>query len=131
MKSYFFWFFITYSAALITQINAMIILGNLFIILGAAFLFLGALGLVRMPDVYNRIQAGTKAVTLGSLAILFGVAFHHPAWLPKLLLIALFILLTSPVGSSTIARAAYLAGLKPFTLSSKEKARYLSQQEES
>ena len=67
-----------------------------------------------MPDVYNRIQAGTKAVTLGSLAVLLGVAFHHPSWIPKLFLIALFILLTSPVGSSTIARAAYLVGLQPF-----------------
>ena len=94
----------------------MTILGNLFLLMGAIFLFLGALGLVRMPDVYNRIQAGTKAVTLGTLAILFGVALLHPTWLPKLLLIAFFILLTSPVGSSTIARAAYLAGLKPFTL---------------
>jgi multicomponent Na+:H+ antiporter subunit G len=106
----------------------MIITGNIFILLGAAFLFLGALGLVRMPDVYNRIQAGTKAVTLGTLALLIGVAFHHPDWWAKLLLIAFFILLTSPVGSSTIARAAYMAGLKPFTLSSKPKM--LSQPEE-
>ncbi len=92
----------------------MIILGNCFILLGAAFLCLGALGLVRMPDVYNRIQAGTKAVTLGSLALLIGVGFHHPSWWPKLLLIGLFILFTSPVSSSTIARAAYLAGVEPF-----------------
>jgi len=97
------------------QVSKMIILGNSFILLGAAFLFLGALGLVRMPDVYNRIQAGTKAVTLGSLALLIGIAFHHPSWWAKLLLIALFILFTSPVSSSTIARAAYLAGIKPFS----------------
>lgn len=84
------------------------------ILLGATFLFLGALGLVRMPDVYNRIQAGTKAVTLGSLALLIGVAFHHPDWWSKLLLIGMFILFTSPVSSSTIARAAYLAGVEPF-----------------
>jgi len=96
----------------------MIILGNIFILIGTIFLFLGALGLVRMPDVYNRIQAGTKATTLGALAVLLGVAFHHPVWLPKILLIALFILLTSPVASSTIARAAHKAGLRPFTLGS-------------
>jgi multicomponent Na+:H+ antiporter subunit G len=107
----------------------MTILGNFFVLLGAVFLFLGALGLVRMPDVYNRIQAGTKAVTLGSLAILFGVAFLHPTWLPKLLLIAFFILLTSPVGSSTIARAAYMAGLKPFTRASKTKTPSLQAEE--
>jgi multicomponent Na+:H+ antiporter subunit G len=108
----------------------MMLIGNIFILIGVAFLFLGTLGLVRMPDLYNRIQAGTKAVTLGSLAVLLGVTFQHPGWLPKLFLIALFILLTSPVGSSTIARAAYSAGLKPFTLSSKEKMHYLGKQEE-
>ena len=60
------------------------------------FCFLGALGLLRMPDVYNRIQAGTKAVTLGSLSLLLGVGLHHPEWWAKLLVIALFILLTNP-----------------------------------
>jgi multicomponent Na+:H+ antiporter subunit G len=44
------------------------------------------------------------------------VAIHNPLWIPKLLLIAFFILLSSPVGSSTIARAAYMTGLKPFTV---------------
>lgn len=96
----------------------MIIIGNIFILIGTVFLFLGALGLVRMPDVYNRIQAGTKATTLGALAVLLGVAFQHPAWLPKIVLIAFFILLTSPVASSIIARAAHKAGLRPFTLGS-------------
>jgi len=96
----------------------MTIFGNLFLLIGSAFLFLGALGLVRMPDVYNRIQAGTKATTLGILAVLIGIALLHPTWLPKLFLIALFILLTSPVASSTIARAATMTGLRPFTLHS-------------
>jgi len=98
----------------------MSVMGSLFILMGALFLCLGALGLVRMPDLYNRIQAGTKATTLGSLALLFGIALQHPSWWPKLLLIALFILLTSPVASSTLARAAYLAGLRPYAQSSAE-----------
>lgn len=91
----------------------MNMLGVAFLVMGGAFLFLGALGLVRMPDVYNRIQAGTKATTLGSLAILIGVGLLNPSWTPKLLIIAGFILLTSPVGSSTLARAARVAGLEP------------------
>lgn len=89
----------------------MSILADAFLILGALFCFLGALGLLRMPDVYNRIQAGTKAVTLGSIALLVGVALHRPEWWPKLLLIGIFILLTNPIGSSTLARAFYLAGV--------------------
>lgn len=92
----------------------MTVLGNLLLLLGAVFCFLGALGLLRMPDVYNRIQAGTKAVTLGSLAIILGVAFRQPEWWPKLLVIAGFILLTNPVGSSTIARALFKAGVRPW-----------------
>jgi len=67
-----------------------------------------------MPDVYNRIQAGTKAVTLGALSLLAGVGLEHPDWWPKLLVVAGFILLTNPVGSSTIARALYLSGVRPW-----------------
>lgn len=89
----------------------MSLIGNLLLLLGAAFCLLGALGLLRMPDVYNRIQAGTKAVTLGTLSLLLGVGLHHPDWWPKLLVVALFVLLTNPIGSSTLARAFYKAGV--------------------
>ncbi|MEA3290768.1 MAG: monovalent cation/H(+) antiporter subunit G [Pseudomonadota bacterium] len=89
-------------------------LGDLFLLLGAGFIFLGALGLVRMPDVYNRIQAGTKGATLGSLGILLGVALIQPGWSAKLLVIAFFVLLTSPIGSSTIARALFVSGVRPW-----------------
>jgi multicomponent Na+:H+ antiporter subunit G len=87
------------------------LIGDLFLLIGALFCLLGALGLLRMPDVYNRIQAGTKAVTLGSLSLLLGTAIHHPEWWAKLLVIALFILLTNPIGSSTLARAFHNAGV--------------------
>ena len=89
----------------------MNLLGDLLMIIGALFCFLGALGLLRMPDVYNRIQAGTKAVTLGSLSLLIGIGLHHPDWWAKLLVVALFILLTNPIGSSTLARAFHNAGV--------------------
>jgi multicomponent Na+:H+ antiporter subunit G len=92
----------------------MTIAGEFFLILGAFFSFLGALGLMRMPDVYNRIQVATKAVTLGTLSVLVGVGFIHPEWWPKLLAIAGLLLLTNPVGSSTIARALYRAGVRPW-----------------
>ncbi|KRT56217.1 multisubunit sodium/proton antiporter, MrpG subunit [endosymbiont of Ridgeia piscesae] len=92
----------------------MRLLADIFLLIGAAFTFLGALGLLRMPDVYNRIQAGTKAVTLGSLSILLGIALLFPDWWSKLLVIAGFILLTNPIGSSTIARALLVAGVKPW-----------------
>ena len=91
-------------------------LAAVFLVIGAAFVFLGALGLVRMPDVYNRIQAGTKAVTLGAMSVLIGVGIEHPDWWGRLLLVGGFILFTNPVGSSTIARALYLSGVRPWQL---------------
>jgi multicomponent Na+:H+ antiporter subunit G len=92
----------------------MRLIADLFLLSGALFVFLAALGLIRMPDVYNRIQAGTKAATLGVIAILIGVGILYPQWWAKLLCIAGFVLFTSPVGSSTIARAIYLSGVRPW-----------------
>jgi len=56
------------------------IFGALLLAAGSFFLFLGSLGLMRMPDVFNRIQAGTKATTLGTLLVLLGGVFIHPDW---------------------------------------------------
>ncbi|MBU1237276.1 MAG: monovalent cation/H(+) antiporter subunit G [Gammaproteobacteria bacterium] len=88
----------------------MDILGGLLLVAGAAFLFFGGLGLLRMPDVFNRIQAGTKATTLGTLLTLAGVGCLQPAWALKLLLIGLFILFTNPISSQVLARAAHRIG---------------------
>jgi multicomponent Na+:H+ antiporter subunit G len=93
----------------------MRLIADLFLLIGAAFTLFGAIGLIRMPDVYNRIQAGTKAVTLGSLCILLGIALLYPAWWSKLLVIGVLILITNPLGSSTIARALLMAGVKPWS----------------
>jgi multicomponent Na+:H+ antiporter subunit G len=92
----------------------MRLLADIFLLLGAAFTLLGALGLLRMPDVYNRIQAGTKAVTLGALCLLLGTGLLFPHWWTKLLVIALMILVTNPLGSSTIARALLMTGIEPW-----------------
>ena len=89
-------------------------LADAFLLLGAGFTFLGALGLIRMPDVFNRIQAGTKAATLGAIAFLIGIGLLHPEWWTKLVAIGGFILLTNPVSSSALARAFLLAGVRPW-----------------
>ena len=86
------------------------IVGGLLLLAGTTFLFFGGLGLVRMPDVYNRIQAGTKATTLGTLLSLAGTAFLYPDWSLKLLLIGLFLLFTNPLSSQVLARAAHRRG---------------------
>ena len=93
--------------------NILSIAGSLLVGFGAIFLFIGAIGLLRMPDCYTRIQAGTKASTLGTILSLGGIGLLHPSWLGKALLIMLFVLLTNPVSSHVLARAAHLAGILP------------------
>ena len=90
----------------------MDLLGALLLVTGSAFLLLGGLGLVRMPDLFNRIQAGTKATTLGTLLTLGGAACLQPEWGLKLLLIGLFILFTNPLSSQVLARAAHRIGVE-------------------
>ena len=90
--------------------SLLALFGGVLLVAGAAFLLLGGLGLVRMPDVFNRIQAGTKATTLGTLLSLAGIACLQPAWAVKLLLIGLFILFTNPLSSHVLARAAHRRG---------------------
>jgi multicomponent Na+:H+ antiporter subunit G len=52
--------------------NIQEIAGYIFIILGLGFDIFGCIGLIRLPDVYNRLQATTKCVTFGTCSILFG-----------------------------------------------------------
>ena len=88
--------------------------GLVFIAIGLAFDFFGCLGLVRLPDVYNRLQAATKSVTLGTCSILFGtflVVGPTAAGLKSLLCIV-FILLTAPVAAHAVARGAHRSGFK-------------------
>ncbi len=102
-------------------------LGYFFVTVGAIFLLLGALGIFRMPDIYNRLQAGTKASTLGSLGMMLGIGFLQPEWFPKVLIIMLFIMLTNPISSHAIARGSYKSGVKPYT---KEKVDAYSEEQE-
>jgi multicomponent Na+:H+ antiporter subunit G len=81
--------------------------------IGVFFDIVGAIGLIRLPDVYNRLQAATKCVTLGTCLILIGVLVHS-GWTAigvKALLAAIFVLWTSPTGSHALARGAHIAGV--------------------
>ncbi|MGD2128179.1 MAG: monovalent cation/H(+) antiporter subunit G [Lysobacterales bacterium] len=87
-------------------------IGAALTLLGSIFLFLGALGIFRMPDVYNRMQAGTKATTLGNMLTLLGLGLLIPGWLPKIITIILFVLITNPISSHALARAAHRHGVR-------------------
>lgn len=83
------------------------ITGFIFIMLGVLAFVVSAVGLLRMPDVFTRIHVGTKATTIGTVLVAIGGCFIEPSWSFKLLLLAAFILLTNPLSSSVIARAAH------------------------
>ena len=81
-------------------------------IAGAACALLAAVGIVRMPDLFTRLQASSKAATLGAILTLSAVAIHYgggPVGI-KAVVVILFLALTTPVGAHCIARAAYTAG---------------------
>jgi len=90
------------------------IAGFILISVGLAFDLFGCLGLLRLPDVYNRLQAATKCVTLGTCSILFGMflitGFTSSGI--KAVLCIIFLLLTSPVAAHALARASHKSGVK-------------------
>jgi multicomponent Na+:H+ antiporter subunit G len=83
------------------------IIGAVITLIGTVFLFLGSLGLLRMPDFYNRIQAGTKASTLGTMLSLLGIGLIHFDWIGKIIVLIIFVLITNPVSSHVLGRAAH------------------------
>src|SRR6516165_4844880 len=83
------------------------LIGSIIVLFGAVFHFSAGLGMLRLPDVYTRMQAGTKASTLGNTLVLAGLAFYNPGWTLKLLIVIYFVLMTNPVSSHALARAAY------------------------
>jgi multicomponent Na+:H+ antiporter subunit G len=89
------------------------IIGLTLITIGVLFDLLGCIGLVRLPDVYNRIQASTKCVVLGTTLSLLGamVWLATPAVFVKGLLCILFLLITSSTAAHALARAAHRSGV--------------------
>jgi len=91
----------------------MKILIDFLYIVGMFFCFCGVVGVLRMPDVYCRLQTSTKNVTLGSLSIYLAIILENglSTFTVKVIIIALFILITNPVGSHAIARGALRSGI--------------------
>ncbi len=96
---------ITFAIDIISLIS---LIGGLF------FLFVGTVGLLRLPDVFNRLHATTKCDTLGAGLVLLSLALQSTAAVGiRLALIVLFIIVTNPTAAHVIARAAYKTGLRP------------------
>lgn len=86
--------------------------GALLLVSGTAVCVLGVSGLVRLPDLYNRLHAAGKITTFGAGGVLLSLLFLAPprAGL-KALATAIFLLLTAPVVSHVLARVAYHLGV--------------------
>lgn len=83
--------------------------------LGGVFVFIGGLGALRMPDLYTRMHAASVTDSIGAILVLSGVMLQAGISLAtvKLVVILMFLLLTSPTASNALASAALLSGLKP------------------
>ena len=91
-------------------IAAILVMGGLF------FCFIGAVGLIRLPDFYTRCHAAGITDTLGAGMVLTGLMFlsTDPMVHIKLVLVGVFLLLTSPTAGHAITNAAYTRGLEPW-----------------
>ena len=95
-----------------SEIIAAILIG-----VGVLFNLFGCIGLVRFPDVYTRLQAATKCVTLGTCLILSGAAVYGFAngissMGLKAVLCIIFLAITAPTAAHALARGAYKYGVK-------------------
>ena len=92
------------------------VIGIVILLVGITFNVFGCIGLIRLPDIYNRLQAATKCVTLGTCMVLAAVIIlagsGSPALVFKALLCMAFIIITSPTAAHALARGAHASGVR-------------------
>ena len=94
--------------------DANIIISTIFIAIGILFNLFGSVGLIRLPDVYNRLQSATKCVTLGTCSILLGVLIRYgfvSTGIKALVAIPL-LFFTATVAAHALAKGSYRFGIK-------------------
>lgn len=101
----------------------MTIIAYFFFGFGVFFIVFGVLGILRFPDVYTRLHPVSKAGTAGVLSLFVGLIIYSGFNLLSLriILIALFIVITSPVASHAIARGAIESGIRPWKSDKEQK----------
>ncbi|MDJ0931793.1 monovalent cation/H(+) antiporter subunit G [Breoghania sp.] len=85
------------------------------LVVGSLFCLTASLGLMRFKDVYMRMHAASKAGTLGSGVLLLALAVHAGELdvVTRAVAGVIFFMLTAPISSHLLARAAYVVGYKP------------------
>jgi multicomponent Na+:H+ antiporter subunit G len=89
------------------------LIGDVLMIIGAIFLLLAAVGVLRMPDLFTRMQPATKGTTMGIACTLLAVAVHfgNSSVTTRALAAIAFFFLTAPVTAHLIGRASYFVGV--------------------
>ncbi|MEM9488453.1 MAG: monovalent cation/H(+) antiporter subunit G [Myxococcota bacterium] len=92
----------------------MITIPAVIAVLGAGFVLLAAIGVVRMPDMYSRLQAASKAASLGAILLAIAASLHLGGLDVTLraALICGFLFLTAPIAAHVIARAGYRSDIR-------------------
>lgn len=87
---------------------------SLLLVGGSLFALVAALGILRLPDVYTRMHAASKAGTVASglLLLATGLGSEDPAILGRAIAGFIFFILTAPVSAHLLARAAHLSGVR-------------------
>lgn len=76
--------------------------------IGVFFTTVSSIGVLRLPDVYMRMQAAGKATTIGIGCVLLAAGFHYGEWaLVRMLILLLLFFITGPIATSAMAHAAY------------------------
>lgn len=104
-----------YETSLLSSVASSVVpfLADVLVLLGVLVMTLGVYGMVRLPDAYTRLHAAGKAVFLGVMPLLLSSALTgDPGVILRVILIAFFLLVTTPVSAHVIGRAAYLKGEK-------------------
>ncbi len=99
------------------------IITGIFLTLGCFFVVAASIGVVRFPDFYSRMHPAGKNDTLGQALILTGLIIYEGFSFVsiKLFLIIIFIFIVNPTATHAIAKAAYIAKVKPWTKRKKAK----------
>lgn len=89
-------------------------IGGLLLLSGATFSLLAAVGVLRLPDLFTRLHAASKAGVVGGGLVLLavGVISMDAAIWVRAVIGVLFLVLTTPISAHLLARASYLAGGK-------------------
>ena len=93
--------------------NLYEIIAQILVVIGVFFIFIAGIGIVRLPDLFLRMSASTKAATLGLGLILLGTAlfFGELGVASRAIATLIFVLLTAPISAHMIGRAAYSDGV--------------------